>query len=354
MPSFVQIRQWYTSSMDTISSDIPLRGVNLGGWLVLERWMTPRLFDTTEAADEYTFMHTPDARAKITRHRDTFITEDDFRWLANNGYNAVRIPIGYWIFDGDGPYAPCIERLDWAITMAKKYRLKVLICLHGAPGSQNGRDHSGRAGKARWYHDSAYQSQTIEILARLAARYKDRSAVWGIELLNEPDARRKPWTLRWFYAQAYQAIQAAGREGLVTVFSDGFAPRFMSGAIRAVPGYPVVMDTHWYHFFMPRWIQRYAPLGLYQWLLRRHVRLLARLGKRQPIIMGEWSGVMGSVALGRYPASQHQELTRQHLNQQQALFAELAGWFYWNYKTQDRGIFHFRSMVEDHAIDTPF
>ena len=60
----------------------PLRGVNLGGWLVLERWMTPRLFAGTDAKDEYSFMQTPDAKEKINKHRDTFITEDDFRWLA--------------------------------------------------------------------------------------------------------------------------------------------------------------------------------------------------------------------------------------------------------------------------------
>lgn len=29
-----------------------LQGVNLGGWLVLEKWMTPSLFDGTTAADE--------------------------------------------------------------------------------------------------------------------------------------------------------------------------------------------------------------------------------------------------------------------------------------------------------------
>ena len=34
-----------------------LRGVNLGGWLVLEKWMTPSLFDGTAAADETYFCH---------------------------------------------------------------------------------------------------------------------------------------------------------------------------------------------------------------------------------------------------------------------------------------------------------
>jgi len=32
-----------------------LKGVNLGGWLVLEKWMTPKLFEGTTAEDEYSF-----------------------------------------------------------------------------------------------------------------------------------------------------------------------------------------------------------------------------------------------------------------------------------------------------------
>ena len=42
-----------------------MRGVNLGGWLVLEKWMTPGLFAGINAVDEYTFMQTPGAAKKI-------------------------------------------------------------------------------------------------------------------------------------------------------------------------------------------------------------------------------------------------------------------------------------------------
>ena len=30
-----------------------VKGVNLGNWLVLEKWMSPSLFDGTTAEDEY-------------------------------------------------------------------------------------------------------------------------------------------------------------------------------------------------------------------------------------------------------------------------------------------------------------
>ena len=30
-----------------------IKGVNLGNWLVLEKWMSPGLFDGTDAMDEF-------------------------------------------------------------------------------------------------------------------------------------------------------------------------------------------------------------------------------------------------------------------------------------------------------------
>lgn len=309
--------------------------------------MTPRLFAGTDAQDEHTFMQTDGALDVLREHQRTFIQEDDFRWLVTNGYNAVRIPVGYWVLDGDEPYRSCIGRLDWAVRMAAKYNIKVLICLHGAPGSQNGHDHSGRKGSADWYKSSAKRQQTVDVLVRLAERYNTAPAVWGIELLNEPLAWQHVLLLRQFYRQAYAAIRRVARPGLVTVFSDAFMPRLMSGVLRAKADYPVMMDAHWYHFFTPKWLQRHTPLGWYYVVLRHRRRLFARLARDQPIIFGEWSGVIGGQALTRFPNDQHQDVMRRHLREQLEVFAEAAGWFYWSYKTQERGIFHFRSMVED-------
>ncbi|KAI0309518.1 glycoside hydrolase superfamily, partial [Amylostereum chailletii] len=65
-----------------------VRGVNLGGWLVLEPWLTPSLFDNAGNAaivDEYTFGQYQDpaiARAALKAHWDTWITEADFAQIA--------------------------------------------------------------------------------------------------------------------------------------------------------------------------------------------------------------------------------------------------------------------------------
>ena len=55
--------------------------------------------------------------------------------------NHVRLPIGYWAFEvGSGePYITGqLDYLKKAITWASNHDLKLIIDLHGAPGSQNG------------------------------------------------------------------------------------------------------------------------------------------------------------------------------------------------------------------------
>ena len=55
--------------------------------------------------------------------------------------NHVRIPIGYWAFEvGAGePYiSGQLPYLQKAVTWAGNHGLKVIVDLHGAPGSQNG------------------------------------------------------------------------------------------------------------------------------------------------------------------------------------------------------------------------
>jgi glucan 1,3-beta-glucosidase len=69
-----------------------VRGVNLGGWLVLEPWITPGFFDATNDArviDEYTYgqyVNRTKAAANLKKHWDTWITESDFSAIKNAGY----------------------------------------------------------------------------------------------------------------------------------------------------------------------------------------------------------------------------------------------------------------------------
>lgn len=67
-----------------------VRGVNLGGWLVLEPWITPSLFDNTgdsRVIDEWTFgQFAPNALSVLQDHWNTWITESDFEAIAAAGF----------------------------------------------------------------------------------------------------------------------------------------------------------------------------------------------------------------------------------------------------------------------------
>jgi glucan 1,3-beta-glucosidase len=116
-----------------------VRGVNLGGWFVLEPWITPSIFDAVGGAaiDEWTYSATlgkDEAHNRLSNHWSTFITPGDFNAIAGAGMNHVRIPIGYWSvipIDGEpyvqGAYDKLGEALDWAAGAG----LKVMIDLHG-------------------------------------------------------------------------------------------------------------------------------------------------------------------------------------------------------------------------------
>lgn len=323
-----------------------LQGVNLGGWLVLEKWMTPTLFEGTDAIDEYSLSLTANGKEAIRRHHEVFITEEDFIWMAEHNIQAVRVPIGYWVFGNERPYVSGIDKLDWAFIMAEKYGMRVLVSLHGAPGSQNGNDHSGRVGRRDWYRSKQYREETILYLERIAHRYKDSSAFWGIELLNEPVSGLFQFKLRKFYAAAVRRLRVIVRSDTWIVYHDAFTPRLLSGALGRVSR-PIAMDIHWYQFFpWTRWMK----LKWYFRFLDHRRGLLRRLSRRQPVIVGEWSLTISDKTMKHYPKNREWDYFEEHGRRQVDAYSESLGWFYWTYKTEQRGIWHFRSMVEDGHI----
>ena len=126
-------------SFDYVNDKI--RGVNLGGWFVLEPWITPSLFepwaDSQTVKDEYTFCQTlgkDEASRQLIKHWKNWIGPDDFAAIAKAGINHVRIPIGYWAvapLDGDPYVQGQLDILDQAITWASNNQLKVMLDLHG-------------------------------------------------------------------------------------------------------------------------------------------------------------------------------------------------------------------------------
>lgn len=66
------------------------------------------------------------------------VSEDDFRWIADWGFNFVRLPMCYtlWI-ESDDPYKvhePMLAKIDRAVDFGRKHGIHVNLNFHRAPG----------------------------------------------------------------------------------------------------------------------------------------------------------------------------------------------------------------------------
>lgn len=323
-------------------------GVNLGGWLLVERWMTPGLFEGTDEQDEYSLMKTKIGMSRIEEHRNTFITEDDWKWLAGHTVTHVRLPVGYWVLQDDAPYKNAASQLDWAFAMAEKYNISILLDLHALKGSQNGTIHSGRVGSVGWRE---FEQHSLDTLAEISFRYRDSAALWGIEIINEPKVVGNFIALLRYYRDAYALLRGILRPGTHTVFQDGFVPLLFSGTLWKRKNYPIIMDTHFY-LALPKLLSKLSP-KTYD-TIRRVLfgGALLLTSWRQPIIIGEWSSVLPQEMFNRQPQSEHYAMLAATIKRQRRIYHRAVGRFYWNYKTEGQGMYNYRSLVETNTINT--
>lgn len=218
---------------------MPIRGVNVGGWLNLEPFITPSFFQNfgskDNVVDEWTLLSKlgpTKAKSTMEQHYSSFITRQTFADIRAAGIDHVRFPFGYWMvqtYDGD-PYIP---QISWryllrGIEYCRQNGLRVNLDLHGAPGSQNGWNHSGRQGVIGWLNgtDGDLNAQrTLDIHHKLSVffsqpRYKNVVTMYG--LVNEPrnvdldTARVVAWTQK-----AVNQIRSDNITAII-VFGDGF------------------------------------------------------------------------------------------------------------------------------------
>ncbi|CCG83734.1 protein of unknown function [Taphrina deformans PYCC 5710] len=367
-----------------------VRGVNLGGWLVLEPWIKPSLFyqfqgQSNPAVDEWTFCQNlgyANAAAQLNAHWASWYTEQDFVNFANWGLNHVRIPIGYWAFDVQNgePWVMGAEKyLQLALVWASNHGLKVWIDLHGAPGSQNGFDNSGKYGAINWASNSANIQRTLNVLSTITSRYGSVPAVIGIELLNEPAGFSiSPDIVQDFYKRGYSITQSANR---VTVLHDAFLASsaftntYVQGAYQNV-----ALDTHIYQIFSPDENARSHAQHLSN--ACAHRGNLASTNSKIWTLVGEWTAAENDCATwlngfnkgarydGSFPNSyyigscsnQNQISTmssaklqevKEYIRAQLDAYETASGWFFWAGKTETADLWDFGKLVTNGLMPQP-
>jgi glucan 1,3-beta-glucosidase len=391
----------------------PIRGVNLGGWFVLEPWITPTIFEVANRSllargavvkDQWTLCQVLGAQHSLIvleAHWASWVSPDELYRLSRAGINTVRIPVGYWMFDIE-PGEPWVgaERswhyLVQGLRWAKEFNLEVVLDLHGAPGSQNGYDNSGKRGSIDWQtggddsapHYSSHVNRTVKVLGLMAQKVSLlpaalQNAVRWIELLNEPNGRM-PKRIRMdvvtqFYKSAYAAVKRWLPHQHI-ILHDAFKSfdQMWPRLAKSFRG-DILIDTHQYQAF-----------GQAQLELARseHIDAACKLKTRVrefnqqvPLVVGEWSlatsdcapwlhgfgnghiwdGSMrespqgvpirntskqmhrrcsswqeGQLDVGKFDP-EYRAFLRKFAEVQMDAFEQGRGWFFWNFKTEGHG-----------------
>jgi Cellulase (glycosyl hydrolase family 5) len=211
----------HTSGADLVDSanhPLMLRGINLGNWLEPEGYMfhfdggpqSPR-----EIEDLTVELIGPDkAEAFWRQWRETYITEADINRIKREGFNSVRVPIHWKLFDSDD--AEGFRLLDRLVQWARKDGVYIIIDLHCAPGGQTGTNIDDSGGYPWLYSSPEARAHTIAIWRRIATRYKNEQIVLGYDLLNEPiphfpQLQQFNKDLEPFYRRLAEAIRQVDR-----------------------------------------------------------------------------------------------------------------------------------------------
>ncbi len=331
-------------------------GTNLGNWLVLERWMKPDLFDNTGAEDEVWLarkLSSEELAGKMKLHRDTYVNEEDFAFIAEHGMNLVRIPVPYFLFGDRPPFIGCTEYLDMAFDWAEKYGLKVLVDLHTVAGSQNGYDNGGITGVCKWHKSPDEVEFALTVLERIAKRYGEREGLYGIEILNEPisflvyltapstgkavdkdEAKGSGYVpmkfLKVFYQNAYRRLRSILSEEKTIVFHDGFRLGAWKDFFVKSGMKNIALDTHIYIFAMENFTPVKKP-WVYNLYIKEQRAEILKAQKFTPVIVGEWC-VCNRYAL---KGTDSEEVKKRYLEiykMQMEVWRETAGEIYWNYQ----------------------
>ena len=86
--------------------------------------------------------------------------------------------------EGEGLLAHLLQAATWA----EELGMAVVVDLHGAPGSQNGFDNSGRRGKVHWL-----EGEHVERTLRVIGMFASVLAGW---VEGPPEAGHHPWVCR--------------------------------------------------------------------------------------------------------------------------------------------------------------
>ncbi len=202
--------------------EVSLRGVNLGGWLMMEGYiMGGRNIPEHIFKKEIAGAGGQKALDQFEKSfRDNFIKEEDFRYVRDLGANCLRLPFHYKIVKEKH-----WDYLDQALFWAKKNNIYVILDMHAAPGAQNADWHSDSKGKALLWENRNCRLELYQLWSQIAQRYKNEPVIAAYDLLNETvgDNLR---IIKETYVGITKAIRKTGDRHILFVEGSNWAQEF--------------------------------------------------------------------------------------------------------------------------------
>ncbi|PIA16766.1 glycoside hydrolase [Coemansia reversa NRRL 1564] len=344
-----------------------VHGVNIGGFLVPEFWITPSLIANIPDPKPVDYLQLckrlgqEETLSLMRIHWENWVSESEVQRLAGAGLTHLRIPVGHWEFvdSGEGYVGGGLPYFKRLVYWANKYGLRVIPDMHTAPGSQNGFDNSGTAGGVNWTNDP----NNVELSKRalqgmlkfLASDPVLLATVDGVDLLNEPMIDALDFQKLWEYdTVGYTLVSTLLKKTppVVSIIDRGFKdyswwkPRWPNEwNSKNIDAW---LDAHLYHVF---------DHNIDNWSLEQHLNLVCQNGRDLhasssyfPIIVGEWSLALPQNALN----GRENEARRKFAEAQLDAYEQGgAGWVFWCFKTENSPEWSFLDALDRSWIPQP-
>ncbi len=180
------------------------------------------------------------------------IEENHFKYSAANGFDYVRLPIRFSAYAMEkAPFTieeKFFKKIDWAINMALKYKLSIIVDLH----------HYEEIMKDPSEH---HQKRFMAMWAQIAERYKDQPPQVAFELINEPCDKLVPSILNPLLEKTFKLVRKTNPSRLIivegyfwsaTTYLDSIDVSYMdSNTIVTFHMYQPILFTHQGASWMP-------------------------------------------------------------------------------------------------------
>lgn len=297
MMNFLQIKN--NQIVDSAGRPVFLKGIALGGWLMMEGYMLGgRNIPEHQFKEKIRAVLGNSALKEfIWRFRENFFTEKDILKIKALGANCVRLPFNYrllekkpHIFDENG-FAFLKKVVGWF----KKAGIYVILDLHAGPGGQNPDWHSDSAGCAEFWEKRDFRARAVALWAEISRRFCDEPVIAGYDILNEPVTDNWP-LLNEFNFQVTRTIRQYDQKHIIFYEGNHYARDFSQ--FKKPQAENLALSIHFYdpHHFVFRWVpgSRYPGQikGDY-WNRKKLEKNLAEYKKlseklKMPVYLGEF------------------------------------------------------------------